>query len=272
MAYTPEQRKVIRRIITIGQRRGVGPKQLAAALETGRVESNFQNLPGGDRDSVGWRQERASLYRNPHNLNASINRFFNETSSVAHRYKRAGDLAAAVQRPAAQYRGRYQQHSSEADRILRSFTAGRRTTGRGGVGGTPSRRIPGIAGVPGTLPITTVGATQQPFDLQTGGMDAAAFVSGLLSAAKQQKPVIQSAGIPDPSFWSRSALKLPQGYQPAQSGGGATPRTNITDLLSAVSGLGATDLPGAGGGGQIPVNTIAGTAGRAGTPGITIPG
>lgn len=44
--------------------------------------------------------------------------FFDETAKIKGKYGRAGDLAAAVQRPAAQYRGRYQQQSARADQLL----------------------------------------------------------------------------------------------------------------------------------------------------------
>ncbi|HEU4975293.1 MAG TPA: hypothetical protein VFT50_09405 [Baekduia sp.] len=105
--------------------------EIKAAVETGLVESNLRNLPGGDADSQGWRQERASLYPNPRNLNASINRFFDETSAVEGRYPSAGDLAAAVQRPAAQYRGRYAERSAEADKLIGRHGGGGRSHGGG---------------------------------------------------------------------------------------------------------------------------------------------
>lgn len=121
--YTPEQQEVIDQIKTIGRKRGEGPKKIKAALLTGKVETNFRNLPYGDADSQGWRQERASIYRDPTNLTASINRFYDETDAVGDKYARAGDLAAAVQRPAARYRGRYQANSAEGDRLLGKQTA-----------------------------------------------------------------------------------------------------------------------------------------------------
>src|SRR4051794_9302021 len=106
-----------RRIVRIGRRRGEPQRRILAALTTGRVESNFRNLPGGDADSAGWRQERRSLYRNPRNVRASINRFYNEADKLD-RGQSVGELAADVQRPAAQYRGRYAQALPEARRIL----------------------------------------------------------------------------------------------------------------------------------------------------------
>jgi hypothetical protein len=106
-------------------------KYVLAALATGRVESNFRNLAGGDRDSVGWRQERASLYRNPRNLKASVRRFYQEAAAHDHG-QNAGRLTADVQRPAAQFRGRYGQVMGEAKTIYRR--GGGRSGGGGGSG------------------------------------------------------------------------------------------------------------------------------------------
>ena len=117
-SYDSEQRRTIRRIRQIGREVGASPKEVKAAFATGIVESGLRNLPGGDADSAGWRQERASLYKDPTNLDASIRRFFSETRAVKAKYGRAGDLAAAVQRPAAQYRGRYEDVAGEAQRLL----------------------------------------------------------------------------------------------------------------------------------------------------------
>lgn len=136
---TPDQQKVLSRILTVARKKGASPKQIKAAVETGLVESNLKNLPGGDADSAGWRQERASIYPNPTNLDASISRFFDETAKVKNSYGRAGDLAAAVQRPAAQYRGRYQQRSGEAQALLGGKTSATPAQAR-----TSSVRTPGV--------------------------------------------------------------------------------------------------------------------------------
>lgn len=122
MALTPHQQRVLLTILKIGDRRDESRKEVLAAVETGLVESQLRNLHYGDADSQGWRQERASLYRNPTNLRASINRFFDETSAVQDQYRRAGDLAAAVQRPAAEYAGRYHEHRKQAKRLIRRYS------------------------------------------------------------------------------------------------------------------------------------------------------
>lgn len=146
-----EQLAVARAIVRIARKRRESPKEVKAAIETGLVESGLRNLSYGDADSQGWRQERASLYSNPTNLSASINRFFNETSAVQGKYGTAGALAAAVQRPAAQYRGRYQEVSQDAEAILRRLGAdgpwGGGGGGRGG-GGAAAALSPVMGGVP----------------------------------------------------------------------------------------------------------------------------
>jgi hypothetical protein len=108
-----------------------------AAVQTGLVESNLRNLPGGDADSAGWRQERASLYADPTNLNASAARFRQEFlqkyTPGAHSY----DIAAAVQRPAAQYRGRYHDVAGQAAQLLAQY-AGQAGATHGAAPGSPA--------------------------------------------------------------------------------------------------------------------------------------
>lgn len=135
MAARRKRNDVLARVLAVGRQVGASPKEIKAAVETGLVESGLRNLPGGDADSAGWRQERASLYPNPTNVEASARRFFSEARAANIRGGSAGELAARVQRPAAQYRGRYAERSVEADRLLGS--AGSRVTGPQNAGGVP---------------------------------------------------------------------------------------------------------------------------------------
>lgn len=155
MAYTREQKKIAKRIVRIGRRRGEERVKIKAALETGLVESNLRNLNYGDADSRGWRQERASLYKNPNNLKASINRFYDETDQLHTPGESAGSLAGRVQRPASEYLGRYGERAGEAKRLL-----GRVRGGRMG-GGSKS----------GSTRTTTTTSTPD-----TGGLKAQAFL------------------------------------------------------------------------------------------------
>lgn len=108
---------IIQEILRQGQRRP--RRHVLAALETGRVESNFSNPSGGDADSAGWRQERASLYKNPTNIRASVRRFYQEAAKLD-RGQPAHKLAADVQRPREDLRYKYgtKEVRREAKQIL----------------------------------------------------------------------------------------------------------------------------------------------------------
>ncbi|HET7425765.1 MAG TPA: hypothetical protein VFJ50_01910 [Gemmatimonadales bacterium] len=214
--YTPEQRAIIARIKRIGREVGATPKEIKAALETGRVEANFTNPSGGDADSAGWRQERASLYSNPTNLDASIRRFFRETSGVRGQYGTAGALAAAVQRPAAQYRGRYQGVSAEAQRLL---------------GGAPSTRSSGGSSA-------TPGSTTRTVTTTTPGVDNRVARAALIQSFLEDKradPVdfaVQANALKDiPATTKTKTVRVPGQPGSASSagtsgGGGASSALN----------------------------------------------
>lgn len=111
--------RVASQVVGEGKKSHASVKALLSAIETGLVESHFHNLHGGDADSAGWRQERASIYPDPTNVSHSARRYFEEVLKAGGHT--AGDLAANVQRPAAQYRSRYQQSKSQAIPILRAL-------------------------------------------------------------------------------------------------------------------------------------------------------
>jgi hypothetical protein len=183
---TVGQRHVLDRIKAIGDEVGATPKERKAAIETGLVESNLRNLPGGDADSAGWRQERASLYRNPTNLDASIRRFYRETRSARGQYGRAGDLAAAVQRPASQFRGRYQGVSGQAQALL----------GGGGVAPQSARQITRTV-TPGVDNSALRGQLIQQF-LGRSNVDPLDFAMGI-HAAQDVAPVTRTSTTPTPA-------------------------------------------------------------------------
>jgi hypothetical protein len=197
--------------------------EVKAAIETGLVESGLRNLPGGDADSQGWRQERASLYPNPRNLNASINRFFDETSAVKHKYGNAGELAAAVQRPAAQYRGRYAQVGGQAEALLKQF----------GFGGGAPAPAPAAGGSP------LQGVADAPE--QSNGQQLAAVMLSLQAAQPQPRP---SVGLAPPAI--SAAPVMPRGAQQVVSSGGArteSPGAALAQALTAIKGLTGPDMP-----------------------------
>lgn len=185
------------------------------AVQTGLVESGGRNLPGGDADSQGWRQERPSVgYKNPRNVKASVRRFRQEFQSFNKPGLKSWQLAAMIQRPAAQYRGRYRDVRGEARKILQ---------GAGGAGGGAPAGAEGIPGLPGMQ-----GARNAP-------MGSEGLVS-LLAALGQGKPQVQSAGVAPPEFSAQPVM--PEGFQAASSGGGPAPKADIGALLEAVKTLG----------------------------------
>lgn len=131
---TPEQQKVAKTVLRIGDRMGATKKEKLAAVETGLVESyGFKNLSGGDRDSAGWRQERAMYYPNPTNVKASAKRFYEEsvsdTGGARGRGQTAGELAQSIQ--ASGVPGAYDERKPEALAILNAYERG---------GATPKQR------------------------------------------------------------------------------------------------------------------------------------
>ena len=127
MGLTNEQRFVAKRIHRVAKKRNrdrnpknnVSRREVISALETGLVESNLRNLDYGDRDSVGWRQERGHYgpVSERRKLGKSINRFYDETNSERGNYRTAGQLAQAVQRSA--HPGRYDARKGQAVDILK---------------------------------------------------------------------------------------------------------------------------------------------------------
>jgi hypothetical protein len=112
-----------------------------AATAIGIVETGLRELRGGDADSENWRQERRSVYGRqwaqtggPNNTRASVRRVLGELAQHD-RGQPIGQLAADVQRPAAQYRDRYGKALPQARAILRGTPTGRGGAGRGATGG-----------------------------------------------------------------------------------------------------------------------------------------
>jgi hypothetical protein len=126
---------VARQVYQVGRRMSAPFKHLLASMMIGLVESGMRNLSYGDADSVGWRQERVSIYGpSARNVLASARRVFQEMRQFD-RGQSAGELAADVQRPAAQYRGRYAEAYERALALLRSVQRGGRFMFGGAVPG-----------------------------------------------------------------------------------------------------------------------------------------
>lgn len=99
-------------------------KVMLALFEAGLVESNFTNhKTATDHDSLGYLQQRPSQgWPNPTNVATATKSFVTKAQAIEKQYKSAGDLAAAVQRPAAQYRSRYGQREAEAQNLIKKVS------------------------------------------------------------------------------------------------------------------------------------------------------
>lgn len=123
MALTKPQKKLAKKILKVGRKRGASKQALIAAMETARVEANFSNPAGGDGTSVGWRQEIDSYgsAKRRMNVKGAAKRFFSEAAEIGDRGS-AGELAQAVQKSA--YPDRYGEHQAEAKSLVKSIHGG----------------------------------------------------------------------------------------------------------------------------------------------------
>ena len=243
--------KVVREILRQG--RNKPRKYVKSALATGIVESGLRNLSGGDADSAGWRQERASIYANPTNIKASVRRYYQEAKQHD-RGQSSAQLSADVQRPAAQYRGRYGEHSvqQQAARLLRG----------GGGGGSGSSRGSGSRMSDFRRASVTVGR-EQSFD--KAGFEQAkrsALVGQLLSKRNPNsilfKSGLLSTQMPNEADFTSSQLvtKTDPGTNPRLVGGGSGGNAAAAGELSsalrwAESKIGVKEVNGSNRGKQI---------------------
>lgn len=110
---------------------GASGKIMLALAEAGLVESHFKNLKGGDRDSVGFLQQRASQgWKGLRNVPRATAEFVRAAMKVNSRGMTAGQLAQAVQRSG--FPDRYDQARGRAKALL--GTTGRSLGGGGGSG------------------------------------------------------------------------------------------------------------------------------------------
>jgi hypothetical protein len=219
----------------------------AAAYETAPVEANWTNPEGGDADSGGWRQERRSIYGSGvTNLRASVDRFFQELAQHD-RGQASYELAADVQRPAAQYRGRYKEQHRNALALLGQ--GGSRTASTGNA--SPS------AAAPRTRTTTSTEATfdQAGYDqavrrqkvaslLEHAGRGSSVlFRSGLLSSMPVDATAFQG------TQQVTKTVTLPGGRQgrvPAAAARDGTPSNDAikTAIHAAKNRLGITESGG----------------------------
>ena len=128
MNLTRAQQNLIGTALAEARRQGASPRETKALLEALSVESNFRNLPYGDRDSLGPLQQRPSSgYQHPMDVPLAVRDFLVRARQANTGRGSAGQLAQAVQRSA--YPGRYDQAGGVANALL----GGSAPRGSGGV-------------------------------------------------------------------------------------------------------------------------------------------
>ncbi|MGK2876350.1 MAG: hypothetical protein ACSLEW_12035 [Nocardioides sp.] len=138
------------------------PHAAVIALATARQESGLRNLDYGDRDSRGVFQQRPSQgWRTPDQV---MNVAHATTSFLQHlvlvpewESRRVTDVAADVQRPAAEYRGLYQQWVPLATELTNELWSGAAV----GAGGAPGCGAGGPSSPAGTPASSSVLARAQ---------------------------------------------------------------------------------------------------------------
>jgi len=116
---TQEQIQNGQTIVAVGQNMGVGRKLEVCAIMVAIVESTLQNLPYGDKDSIGLFQQRASWgsYEERHDPKTSSRMFYNaiKQTYAANPDASYTDLCWMTQRPAPQYNYVYGKYFTEAN-------------------------------------------------------------------------------------------------------------------------------------------------------------
>jgi hypothetical protein len=121
----PASGNVVRLALAQARRMHASPKVRLSLIEAGLVESNLRNLPYGDRDSLGYLQQRPSQgWRCPRNITCATWDFLRRAIPLEHQYSTAGRLAQAVQRSA--FPARYNQRRAQALRVIASYQHGGR--------------------------------------------------------------------------------------------------------------------------------------------------
>jgi hypothetical protein len=262
-----------------------------ALWEAGIIESGLRNLHYGDADSQGALQERVSIYGLAHALDpeASGTRFLRDAQKLRPWHQSAGLLAAAVQRPKAEFAGRYDTVEAQARKYLSGSDAPDVTTPEqcapNGAAGpanlqtavqlaSPRRYadLPGWAMAFGRAP-EQVDARILPdvlWVLRTYGLRVnAARESGHHTHGDGTALDMRPAAGDDQQAWDNSALRLAHdlGWTEQCAAAGVSP---VCPLVPAIHGVFYNSYPGhgdpahAGGNAHIHVSWFASSWGNSG--------
>lgn len=205
-----------------------------AAYAIGIVESGLRELDHGDADSKNWRQERESVYGpawaetgGPLNTRASVNRVFDEMERFDRPGQSYAELAAEVQRPAAQYRGRYGQHKDRVEALMR---------------GEPASKLDGSSGAHTDTQRGSVGAIDPVTLYGQGGAESASDeIAAVMSFLKGDSDVLQmAAGVKQARELGPQDVTLPgtPGTPREPDRGGGDPSPSQPNLQGGLRELG----------------------------------
>jgi len=180
------------------KRRGIPPELpiMAALVESGLVNNPHQL----DHDSTGFFQMRHSIWDGRYpgyqkHPDKQVDWFLDEAAAVAKRYPGSqhnlGRWCADIERPAAQYRGRYATRYEEAKKLVAGCAAG------GGISG-PSNGVGGGHHNPHPIQPPTPGATPGAAIINVAHNEAERGPHGSTSAQHQFDATVH---IPDGSAW-----------------------------------------------------------------------
>jgi hypothetical protein len=116
---------VARRAYAQAKKLGASDKVMLALFEAGLVESNFENLTYGDRDSVGFLQQRPSAgwgtVEQIRNIEYATTSFVKRAMQIEDRYSSAGRLAQGVQVSA--FPDRYDERAADARALIKRVSS-----------------------------------------------------------------------------------------------------------------------------------------------------
>lgn len=115
-----EQQAVARAFIEEGRRQGRTDEEIISLLQSGIVESGLRNLPHGPDSSIGSLQQQDFWGTFEERMDPTIaaRKYFAEMDRLGIGGKSAGEMAADVQRPREDLRGKYAQQDAKARAIF----------------------------------------------------------------------------------------------------------------------------------------------------------
>lgn len=117
--WTSEQLSVATTAARVAADRNLPARAALVEVTAGLVESELRNLPYGDRDSLGWLQQRSNWGSQAERMNVAVaaGKFYDHLVRVPNWQGRpVGQVAQTVQ--VSGFPGRYQPRAAEAGRLL----------------------------------------------------------------------------------------------------------------------------------------------------------